>query len=388
MAALQWLLFYLLSVLFLFDSPSFKRSFLTSLLLAFVFFNTPYHFVYAIFFTLLIIGFRFLSNGFRLEKIKNESKSVLMVGMWSVVLLLPSLVTFNTSVSSQDFMGVHDPRDYSVSFVSYVLPSQTEVGNRVLSFVDPRDELKVSGEASVGIYWSAIILMIIGTLRYYKKDSRVNMWVIIGLLFLIFSIGPLWKLPPQFSDFLGHQLSVPMPYALLGRLIPGFTVSGLPARMGVGVLISVGILAGYGVKYLDLNEKKVYLTVILIVLLIETIPVRVQPLSAIEDTISLNLATLETGILADLHHQPPEAMYLQTIHKKPIIDGYLSRVPLQNVSYMQSLVKLVYFRSFWELCNLHQIRYVLSKEAIIPLTILNGQDDAFLYDLMSLTQCR
>jgi hypothetical protein len=182
-------------------------------------------------------------------------------------------------------------------------------------------------EMSVYIGWGAIVLAIIGWRRRDRSAAStlpLAWWPLIAAVFFILALGPSLRV-------WGFDTKVPMPYALLERLVPIFKLSGLPVRMMVMVSLAVSVLAACGWTALARSpaspRRKLALAALLVFIAFEIwprpLPLTSQPVPAWVYA----MQKLPTGSIIDVHTHPAHAMYYQTIHEKPYGFGYVSREP-------------------------------------------------------------
>ncbi|MDX1414486.1 MAG: hypothetical protein R3293_09870 [Candidatus Promineifilaceae bacterium] len=171
-----------------------------------------------------------------------------------------------------------------------------------------------------------LILVVLGLLRGWRKNWY---WLLMALLFMLLASGMEWRINGQYYG------AVPTLYRLLAplRLL---RLMRIPDRYVMFTALPLAMLAAYGWQVIvDKRRSKLlalFLTCALsIIILIEytVYPVRMQ--EADEKSYAAQLAAADDQ-LAVLNYPlrfrfSKEAMFDQTIHQKPILQGHVSREP-------------------------------------------------------------
>ncbi len=136
----------------------------------------------------------------------------------------------------------------------------------------------------------------------------------------------------------GYNFKIPLPYVILMH-IPVFSIARAPSRWDVLVMLSLAILAGYGLNYifckvrnrslLKSNKENIIFIIISCLILFEFLAVPF-PMSSAEVPSFYKQLALETDDYAILEvpgFAAANYMYFQTIHGKKLVNGYVSRTP-------------------------------------------------------------
>lgn len=206
------------------------------------------------------------------------------------------------------------------------------------------------------------------------------MWVVIGLVFFILSLGPelLWYGDPLKIGSSGA--TIPLPYAFLNRIFPLLQLSGVPARMAVMPLMVVSLLAGFGVKYLFRQRKVLILVALLLFAIVESIPKIYNPLETSFPKTASALAKAPRGVLLDRANTQTKALYYQIQHQQPLVDGALARISKQNYDYSRNLA-IGQSTDTKLLCQQFQIRYIWSLIEIDNHVPIFSDGHSYLYDI-------
>jgi hypothetical protein len=171
------------------------------------------------------------------------------------------------------------------------------------------------------------------------KTKEIKFWTLSTITFFILCLGPYLSVNgvADFS-FGGYNFKIPLPYVILMH-IPIFSMARAPSRWDVLVMLSLAILAGYGLNYIfyiiknrsspKSRKENVIFIIISCLILFEFLAVPFPMSSAEVPAIYKQLAaeTDDYAILEVPGFAAEKYMYFQTIHGKKLINGYVSRTP-------------------------------------------------------------
>jgi hypothetical protein len=392
MAAMQWLTFFLLSFVWLLDAPTVKKALLAALLLLLVLLNTPYHLLYAAMMGLVIAGANFIHLRKNQAQIKKRVKPLLLFCVIFFALASPLLIPFYQTTTQGNFEGTHNPLDFSAEISSYIARPAGYLGvitqGMWPAFLEsPEDSQIVSSEASVRLTLVALLLSAWVLKKQWRSNHTVRLWGAVGLVFLVLSLGPILLVrgdPPIMGK---KPLKISLPYNWLSQAFPPLKLSGVPARMGIIPLMATSLLAAVGFSQFRGKRGYVAISILFALLVLESLPKRFTPLEAsMPDSVSL-LAQQSPGIMLDRGHARSLAMYYQTTHEKPLVDGYLSRVSQKNYDYSRNLAVGQSGDNLAELCTKYQIKYLWTGFPVSNLTPIVVEQDTYLYDLKPQNIC-
>lgn len=158
-------------------------------------------------------------------------------------------------------------------------------------------------------------------------------WIAWTLFFGLLALGP-------FITIAGTLTYVPTPWALL-RYVPVIGAARMPTRFAVLVMLGIAMLAAYSLRDLKARWNRPWLVTALvsILLLAESVPAprvlhdgRVPAVYRLiaADRRDVRVLNLPFGLRDGLssHGNTTAAwQFFQTVHEKPILGGYLSRLP-------------------------------------------------------------
>ncbi|HVF98578.1 MAG TPA: hypothetical protein VND68_01960, partial [Chloroflexia bacterium] len=266
-----------------------------------------------------------------------------------LVLLAPTLTRMWQEMQSSSHMKAiaEEVRLFSADLTDVVVPNYfTLMWRGLLSPVLTEHYAeRFPAERLVFVGYAVLILGIVAVLQALSSRPRnggVLFWAWTALGAWVLSLGPVLHVWGN-STFWG--IEVPLPYALLTS-VPGFDVFRVPSRIMVLAMLALAVLVGYALaahsrKHETLEPgapqmraKWGYWLACLALITVEFIPAPFPMMRQNYDLTFYQEVAREQGDFAilDLPMQPvPIYMAYQTIHRKPIVGGYVSRLPPPSV---------------------------------------------------------
>lgn len=236
-ASSQWIPFYILFLLKIFDSPKppFKYGFLLGL---FLLAQALSEFIFASFLILFSIAYVIYKIIATRGKIENQKSKIINLILASLVFLIPMLPILAAMISDTltegDFIqqGLGFSNIFSADLVGFFVPSQLHplFGSLVSRFSFPYINFMYLG-------FTALALAILALWKV--KPARI--WGFWFLLFALISLGPTLRVN-------GAEFDLPMPFDVLLE-IPLIKGNRYPSRWSVMLTLSLAVLVGYGLAY-------------------------------------------------------------------------------------------------------------------------------------------
>jgi hypothetical protein len=204
-------------------------------------------------------------------------------------------------------------------------------------------------ENVAAVPWIAIAIILIAVIRM-RLPPPVG-WLVFTGSFMLLSLGPFIRVG-------GHLTYVPAPWALL-RYMPVIGAARMPTRMAVLMMFGVAMLTAIAVGHLRARSRRPVAMCLLIgaALLFELLPAPRALYSAevpsvyhviAKDPRPLRVMNLPFGLrdgLSSRGNFSAASQYHQTVHQKPLVGGYLSRLPRGEVDrYRRNQVMRVLLR--------------------------------------------
>lgn len=226
----------------------------------------------------------------------------------------------------EPLVGVHNAEEFSLDLLGLVIPG----GHWRFADLSAPFWTRLPGnihESSVGI--GLATLAVAGyawAIRRGLGRPGAGFWALLAVGSALFALGPVIRI-------WGWALPIPSaltPYALLELVFPPFRVSGVPVRLVVVTLLATVLLAAWGWPALWRRGRggRWLAGGLLVLALIETVP---GPLPATRLAIPPWVAALAAlpgdGAAVDLASDQYRALLYQTVHRRPLAFGYVSRIP-------------------------------------------------------------
>jgi hypothetical protein len=191
-------------------------------------------------------------------------------------------------------------------------------------------------ENVASVPWTAIILLLIAW--RLSRTALPRYWVAFTAFFAWLALGP-------FVHIAGWNLYVPTPWALL-RYLPVVGAARMPPRFIALVIFGVAVLAAFAMRDLRsrVRQPAWLVAVVTALLIFEMFPAPRTLYSAevpdlyrivAADSRPVALLSLPLGLrdgMSSHGNGSAAPQFFQTVHEKPIIGGYISRLPRNNVA--------------------------------------------------------
>jgi hypothetical protein len=323
MIAISWLPFYILFLFKTVEENKIVNSIFAGVFLFLSSLTDWQYLIYLSLFTLFFILSKFIKKEMSWIIVK---KMLILISVY-FLLVLPFAIPLIISYFTENYMKTGIEKIFSsVAFINYFLPNpfNTIYGRLVKPlFISSQFSLT---ESVVSIPYTILFFCTIGIIALWN-EWKVRLFFISFLIFLILSLGPKMRI--------FNHLTFESPfYIFLYRAFPFFNVIREPGRFSVMVLLTSVVLFSYGLKHvLLLKRRKNFIVVLVFIFLfLETISV---PITLTNTSVPHILYSLQEDrgnftILDIPELINPRALYFQTIHNKPILGGYVSRIPPES----------------------------------------------------------
>jgi hypothetical protein len=160
----------------------------------------------------------------------------------------------------------------------------------------------------------------------------------VALVFALLAMGPQLQID-------GHIFNIPMPYQILSQLIPAFSITGIPGRFVVITSLALAILAAYGftnlVDWLSavsgrrsvVNYSTTLVVSLLIILEFLPVPLPLTPTN-LDSFYTQMGAESDPYAILDIKWDANYLLHAQTIHGKPLVGGWLARLPAGQAAFL------------------------------------------------------
>lgn len=347
LTSMEWIPFYVLFLIKTIREENIKNSFYAGIFLFLIAACNYEYLLYLFTFTALILLFYLwsdLSTILSKNALKKIGVMVITFGVPFSLLIYPLLRELIFSGSTYMYAGGFTT--YSADLLGFFIPAQFHpVFGK---FVEPIYQ-NFTGNTAENTTFAGYAVLFLSAIAVFKiKTKKIMFWISATCLFFILSLGPILHFNGIVMNTVeGLNYAIPLPYILIMN-IPIVSITRAPSRWDVLVMLSLAVLAGYGLHYIfskydgqsfrNISKNQVIGVIFAAIILFEflaipfpmsntTIPIFYKQIA--NDT--NDYAILEiTGIgVADL-------MYYQTLHNKKLVNGYVSRTPESATKFMTS----------------------------------------------------
>ena len=255
-----------------------------------------------------------------------------------LLLLLYLVPVLGNTLQDGHYSGVGGHVRYSVDLLGIVSPSFANPFWQDIALHSRRVLGTNLGEGAsyVGVVGSLLALLGIGA----RREGR--WWLLVALVAWVLALGPVLKVYNEVvvAHIVGYETVMPLPFALVANL-PIFEFARSPGRFMFLFAAAFALMAGYGAAALWSSgfmqrrgpRLQMLLGLVLALLLFEDYrlfgafpsvpaeaPAAIQALSQRRDIRAIYNAPYDNLLAVK------EAMFLQTVHGKPLIGGHDTRI--------------------------------------------------------------
>ena len=184
----------------------------------------------------------------------------------------------------------------------------------------------------------------------YTGGSMQNFYLFLAFFAFILTLGP-------HLNFFGHSIDITLPYTYFYEYLPGFGSMRAPSRFNIIVMLSLSVLAGYGLNKLIKSRRKTKKTLISVIFILiilseslyvpvgigitpvgEGIPEVYKWLANEKDDFAI--VELPTGYFTPTGNNlwyDTKYMYYSTYHWKKLVNGYSGFFPPGYISILDHL---------------------------------------------------
>jgi hypothetical protein len=361
--SVQWFPLALLLTFTTIRKSTFKKVMLLTIILIALFFADFHYFYYYIIFIVFYVLFN-------LKKIrpKNFIGFLSSIFFTSIILSLIYLPAFSQyRKAKQEYV-----RDYfqTITIYNYFLPSPFTILYRLfpanfLSFYYlSGNYMWVDSVVYLGIGYLFLLSIL---LFYFIKENRKelkDLYFLFGVF--LFSILIALGSSSTVSLLLNN---------LLRKTLPFFDLMPTPARHSFLALFSLILILSYLVSKIAFKFKKksnLLIFFLVVLFLLEYFPFFYSSYYHVnmpQLIYSLSLSHENFSILNIPHQGNTQGMYLQTIHKKRILDGFVSRCDFDSTEILEKIKNFIVTNNTEKLQNLlkeNKVKYIILNYNYLP----------------------
>jgi hypothetical protein len=342
--SMEWIPFYVLFLIKTLREKDSKNAFFAGIFLFLTAACDYYYLLYLATFTALFFVFCLWCDPATLlsrNTLKRIGVMVITFGVPFSFLISPLLLELFFSGSSYMYNGGFV--QYSADLLGFFIPAPFHpvLGN----FIAPIQHF--TGNTGENTTFAGYTVLFLGLIAVLKRETKeILFWITATGVFFILSLGP-------YLHFNGVMVMVPelncpvyLPYFLIMNM-PVVSLARAPGRWDVLIMLSLMVLAGYGLHYLfskydgrsfgKVFKNHVIGVIFAVLILFEFLAI---PFPMSDTTVPAFYKQIandtDNYAILDIPGSVGNAqlMYYQTVHNKMLLDGYVSRTPESATRFM------------------------------------------------------
>jgi hypothetical protein len=266
------------------------------------------------------------------------ARAASVAGVVSAMMLSPVLYAVGIRIRDNGFESsriLWRSSPPGVDLLSFFLPNPNHVfaPEAVRAWLTPRADLYLENVASLPF---AALIAVVAAVRAGWRPTRF--WVALTVTFALLALGP-------FIHLAGVNTDIPGPWAL-ARYLPLVRLARTPARLAIVAMLGLSMLFGGALCYMGdrwPHRRRLLLSVVAAVMFFELLPAPRPLYSAsvprfyarvAEQPGDVRMLELPVGVrdgTSSVGNFTARSQFFQTVHGKPLIGGYLSRVSRRRI---------------------------------------------------------
>jgi len=390
LVTLEWIPLFLLAYWTLLEKMRYRDAVFASFSLLLVLGSDYYYLFWSVILGAMWFGWKLYKREIKLDQ---HTLKVLGLFVGLSLALVGPLVYALLHLSKVDhLLGAHDPSLFGMDPLTVIMPGGTWMWGKLTEWY--WINLPYMAEESIFFGFGLLIVLAIAFYRsfikrkQFKMPSWITFWWIVFFSFGIVALGPHPRL-------FGHTLhAVPLPYDLLEKIFPTLEISGMPIRWILISLIAAIVIVSYMLSKLDVSKRRGMQLALLFIALsfIDLFPIHLPLTNIPTAKYVLALKALPNGaVLDNAAVSEPQQLRNQTIHEKPMVFGYVTRLPQSVADKDFQVFAHVEEKKYNLLCSQDRLRYI-TMPANRPLQttfpIVYKDSEAIIYDFRTGPQCQ
>jgi hypothetical protein len=348
---LQFVPLFVLAWLAFLRAPGLGRAALASLALGFVALTDFYYVFYSVLAALVLAAFLAARQGLPLGRPALRSYGAFAA--LSLLFAAPLPLAFLVSHLRDPFVPAHDARLWGADLLAPFIPGEIWRFSSLTSWHWSTIHMNVV-EGSVSLGFVALACAAVALSRRRLRGTAAP-WLGLGLVFALLALGPTLHVMGETYEH------VPMPYAGLAWAFPLLELSGVPVRMLMMTMLSLSVVVAIVLGRVDVRRPlgAAAVAAAAVVLFVESWPAELPRTEAEAPIYVHHLGGLPAGAVVEQRATITEVLFHQTVHGKPLVGGYISRLTENVTGKSGMLAALVEAEDFVTLRDAHGVRYVI-----------------------------
>jgi hypothetical protein len=366
LVSLEWIPLFILCWYILITKPDAAIGAAAAISLWLVMLCDYYYFFYCVLAAILIlIWYMVASRSVWFFIKRNYIASLATFTVVALLLIGPVVSSLIISNHRDPFIGFHDPLEFSLDLFALLIPGGHWLFNRWTEFYWS----KLPGNINESSVYLTIPTFMLLVYVWVKRKSlqvadrhQVYLWSAIMGFFFLLALGPALHVAGKVV------WDKAMPYTLLVKILPFLSLSGVPVRMVIMIILGAAVLSAMGFRELlqQIPQNRILIFVLLAILVLETLP---TPLPSTRLELPGYVEALKNlpddgGVIDQVTKSDSLSLYYQTIHGKPVVRGFVSRLPTSVWNKEQKLFEAIDTRDYAKLWGTYHIRYIITNDEI------------------------
>ena len=347
LTTIQWIPFFVLFMLKMFDEHKLKNIGFASLFFGLTAMSSIYYLIFAILFMCLYILFETgQSQGFIKNNIKKISIFCVVSGSIIALWIYPTLNVGSELIKPLPYESIF----YSADLFGYFTPSSL---HPVFGEFTREIYSKFTGNIAENTTFLGFTVLILVAYTFVKiKNKLCNFWKLSFISFFVLSLGPVLHILGNYK-FTEFDVAIPLPYIIIYYILPMIENLRCPCRFAVLVMLSASILSCITLSKIfenvNRNRKIIIFMFISLLILFESlvIPFPTSDADIPQFYEKIGKESEDYAIIEVPDHSRgftmPEFLYYQTAHEKKLVSGYMPRLSSNALEFMGAtpLIKLL-----------------------------------------------
>jgi hypothetical protein len=259
---------------------------------------------------------------------------VAAVGLFFVLATSPVLVPLVRESTRADYMvpPAGSTERLSADLTAFLTPSELHPlwGGWAVRWAD-----RFTASTSERTVFAGYSVLVLGLVALVTRWRLARFWGVSALVFAALALGPVLHIAGNTQW--GGIGPIPLPYALLQKVMPLLRISRSVSRFDVVVMLSLGILAAIGLNWLLSRAREKYynkvgswlmaagaLGVVAVEFWVAPYPISVPETQPFHYRLAQETEPFAVMDIPMDWDRPANLLY-QTVHQKPTVSGYTSR---------------------------------------------------------------
>lgn len=384
LVSLEWLPLFLLLWWRFLKNPRYRTAIAAALVLGLVVLCDFYYFFYCVITAGIMFIYLWRTKQTKINRNLIKKSAAFVVS--SIVFVVPLPLALMWQNHQDKLLGSHPTEMFGMDvFAPFIYGAFWRFASLTKWYWENTTDAPSESSVHLGL---VVVGIVIFSWFIRKKLINVWLWYIVLLVFGILSLG----LHPMAWG--NRANSIPLPYLFLQKIFPPLELSGVPIRMMVMVTLAVAVITAMVVAKIKFNSwwKKALGIVLLLIMIIEYWPARLPITPASYPQYAYFIKQLPEGseVVNNAAYSAPKALYDQTLHEKPMVLGYITRMPKSVEDKSWIITHAILTGQYDRLCRDFGARYYAAtpNQAIqTTYPIIYQDDQAIIYDLKNSPNC-